>query len=266
MRFSPNLTMLFTEAPFVERFGLARANGFDAVEFQLPYAHEAHELERAISDAKLNVALFNLPAGDWANGDRGIAVDPSRREEFRSGVAQAVEYAQALRCTQLNCLAGKLPDGVNSEEAWQVLLENVRYAASTLQSYGITLLVEPCNSYDIPGFFLNSIDAGMKLIEEAGSSNLRLQFDFYHAQRMQGELLNTFHRCSSVISHVQIADNPGRHEPTTGEIHYANVLQAVQRSGYSGYVGLEYIPSSTTTDSFGWIEQLEFQGLKEVQQ
>lgn len=265
MRFSPNLTMLFTEVPFIERFGMARTNGFDAVEFQLPYAHEASELKHATAAANLSVALFNLPAGDWANGERGIAVLPDRREEFRNGVAQAIEYAQALGCTKLNCLSGKRPEGVTAAEAWQVLLENVRYAAPALEQYGITLLVEPCNSYDIPGFFLDDIGAAMKLIHEAECSNLRLQFDFYHVQRMQGELLNTFQRCSPVISHVQIADNPGRHEPNTGEIHYENVLRAVEQSGYNGYVGLEYIPSTTTTGSFGWMGQMDIPTVKEVE-
>lgn len=265
MRFSPNLTMLYTEVPFIERFGMARGSGFDAVEFQLPYAHEANEVKNAVAEANLSVALFNLPAGDWANGERGIAVLPDRREEFRDGVAQAIEYAQALGCTKLNCLSGKLPDGVTAAEAWQVFLENVRYAAPALDKYGITLLVEPCNSFDIPGFFLDDINAAMKLIQEAECSNLGLQFDFYHVQRMQGELLNTFHRCSPVISHIQIADNPGRHEPNTGEIHYEHVLRAVEQSGYNGYVGLEYIPSTTTTSSFGWIEQMGFQALKEVE-
>lgn len=252
MRFSPNLTMLFTESSFLDRFSMASEAGFDAVEFQLPYAFEVSAVQAAAKDAGVDVVLFNLPAGDWEAGDRGIAVDPDRQNEFKDGVAQAIEYAQALDCDRLNCLAGKCPSGLSREDAHRVLLENVRYAAKELASCGLTLLVEPCNRMDIPGFFLDSIEDGVNLIREAECPNLRLQFDFYHVQRMQGELLNTFERHLDIIGHVQIADNPGRHEPGTGEIHYENVLRHVQQSAYEGCVGLEYLPSKETKQTLAW--------------
>lgn len=258
--FAPNLTMLFTERPFLERFAAARAAGFRAVEFQLPYGEERGAVRTAAEAAGVAVALFNLPAGRWDQGERGIAILPDRSQEFRDGVELAIEYARELGCTMLNCLAGKRPDGLSEEEAFAVLTGNVVYASERLADQGMQLLVEPCNHLDIPGFFVDSIPLWSRLYEAAGVSNLYLQYDFYHVQRMQGELLATFASLQSRIAHVQIADNPGRHEPGTGEIHYPNVFAALAASGYEGYIGLEYIPSGLTESTFGWIENSPIYG------
>ncbi len=257
MRAAPNLSMLFQEAPFLERFGRARAAGFGAVEFQFPYAHRPDELRQAVREAGVEVVLFNLPAGDWAAGDRGLACDPGRREAFRESVETAIEYAEALGCPRIHCMAGRVPDGRSLGDVWPVLVENIRYAAERFGRYGRTVMVEACNKRDMPGFALPDVSRAVDLLREVGRDNVRLQFDFYHVQRSQGELIATYQAVRDLVGHVQIADNPGRHEPGTGEIHYRNVLAAVAQSGYKGCVGLEYIPSGRTEDSFAWMDQEE---------
>ncbi|MDR7452801.1 MAG: TIM barrel protein, partial [Armatimonadota bacterium] len=206
----------------------------------------------------LTQVLFNLPAGDWAAGDRGIAADPARREEFRRGVAEAVELARRFGCTRLNCLVGKRRDDVSAAEQWACLVDNVRFAAAELERAGITLLVEPVNTYDIPGFFLHTSAQAVRLLDDVGARNARLQYDVYHMQRMEGNLVDTMRRLRDRIGHVQIADAPARHEPGTGEIHFPYVLRELDALGYQGYVGLEYRPSGRTEDSFGWIEAMGF--------
>jgi hydroxypyruvate isomerase len=257
VRAAPNLSLLFLEVPFLERFGRARAAGFCAVEVQFPYAHRPDELRHALREAGVEVVLFNLPAGDWAAGDRGLACDPDRREAFRDSVETAIEYAEALGCLRVHCMAGRVPDGQEPEDVWPILVENIRYAAERLGRYGRTVMVEACNARDMPGFALPAVARAVDLLQEVGRDNVRLQFDFYHVQRSQGELLATYRAVRDLVGHVQIADNPGRHEPGTGEIHYRNVLAAVAQSGYSGYVGLEYIPSGRTEDSFAWMDEEE---------
>lgn len=251
--FSPNLTMLFADRPFLERFAAARDAGFDAVEFQFPYAESPESVQSAARDANLSVVLFNVPAGRWDQGERGIAILPDRRREFREGVDRAVEYARALGCARLNCLAGIRPSGLSWDEAFATLVENVSYASGRLAEEGIRLLVEPCNPVDIPGFFVDSLDVWRRLDAAANVPNLHLQYDFYHVQRMQGELLGAFAALQPRIAHVQVADNPGRHEPGTGEICYPNVFAKLEALGYDGHIGLEYIPSGRTEDSFGWM-------------
>ena len=252
-RFSANLTMLFTEVPFLERFARARKAGFRQVEFQFPYDFDLDDVQSAVRESDQQVVLFNLPAGHWNEGERGIAVLPDRQTEFKEGVERALEYALATDCRKLNCLAGKLPANVSEREAWQVLKENVAYAAGELNKHGIRLLVEPCNSFDIPGFFLDSVKAARLLLNEVGRENLGIQFDFYHVQRMQGELMATFADLKDEVGHIQIADTPGRHQPGTGEINYRFVLDTVQKMGYQGVVGLEYIPLGTSEDSLQWL-------------
>lgn len=255
MKFSPNLTLLFTEVPFLERFSAARQAGFSTVEFQFPYDYTVEDVQNAVKDSGVQVVLFNLPAGDWVSGERGIAVQQEKQREFREGVERAMIYAEALQCQQLNCLAGKREEGTTEAGMLEVLRDNLSYAATRLHSIGASLVVEPCNTADIPSFFLNSIDKALAVIDQVNSQEqgqarpVGLQLDFYHVQRMQGELLRTYERCYSHVRHIQIADNPGRHEPGTGEIHYLNVLRSVAQSGYQGYIGLEYIPAISTDES-----------------
>jgi len=257
-RFAANLTMLFTEYPFLERFERAARSGFSAVEYMFPYQEDTDAIARLLADLRLTQALFNLPAGNWGAGDRGIAVDPGRRKEFREGVAQAVELARRFSCPKLNCLVGKRMDGVPEGDQRATLVENLRYAAEQLARHNLLLLVEPINTYDIPGFFLSTSTQTVAVLDEVGAANTGLQYDVYHMQRMEGNLVHTMDRLRSRIGHVQVADAPDRHEPGTGEINFPFVLGALDRLGYDGYVGLEYRPSERTETSFGWIETMGF--------
>ncbi|RYY58948.1 MAG: hydroxypyruvate isomerase, partial [Comamonadaceae bacterium] len=204
LRFAANLSMLFTELPFLDRFAAARAAGFNAVEYLFPYDYSKRELAARLRAQGLRQVLFNLPAGDWGAGERGIACHPDRVEEFRDGVHGAIDYAQALDCPQLNCLAGKLPEGVAREEAHAVLVENLRFAARRLGAAGMRLLVEPVNTHDVPGFFLARTDQAIALMDEVGAGNLFLQYDVYHAQRSEGELVATLQRHLARIGHIQV--------------------------------------------------------------
>lgn len=257
-KFAANLTMLFNEVPFIQRFEAAARAGFSAVEYMFPYREDTDAIARALRDLKLTQALFNLPAGNWTAGDRGIAADPARRAEFRDGVHQAVELARRFGCRRLNCLAGKQIEGIPAGDQWACLVDNVRFAAGELDRHGITLLVEPVNTYDVPGFFLSSSARAVQLLEDAAAANARLQYDVYHMQRMEGNLVATMRRLQHRIGHVQVADAPDRREPGTGEINFPYVLRALDGMDYEGYVGLEYRPSERTEDSFGWIEAMGF--------
>jgi len=211
-------------------------------------------LAQALQTHGLKQVLHNLPAGDWDAGERGIACHPDRVAEFRSGVTQAIAYARTLGCGQLNCLVGKLPDGVSSTQAQATLVANLRHAAEQLKAAGIRLLIEPINTYDIPGFFLSTTRQAQALIDEVGSDNLYIQYDLYHAQRMEGELAATAQKYLARIAHIQLADNPGRHEPGTGEINYAFLFRHLDAIGYTGWIGCEYKPRTTTTEGLGWIQ------------
>jgi hydroxypyruvate isomerase len=254
-RFAANLSFLFIELPFLQRFAAARAAGFSAVEFPYPYAFDREELLKAIKMNQLRVVLFNLPAGDWEAGDRGIANDPNRVGEFRAGVDQALSWAADLGNRKVNCLAGKIIAGVSLEEQWETLVKNVRYAAEKLAEKNLLLTIEPINRFDVPGFFLYRIDDAWQLLEEVNASNAYLQFDVYHMQRTHGELTGLMHRYFSRIGHIQIADNPGRHQPGTGEINYQFLLRKIDSLGYQGYVSLEYIPQPDTLASLNWIKE-----------
>jgi len=252
-RFAANLSFLFTERPFLERFGAARSAGFAGVEFHFPYAFDRAALAEVVLTSGLDVVLFNLPAGDWAAGERGIACHPRRIAEFQDGVGLAIDYAKLLGCPRLNCLAGIAPPQVGVERAHETLVENLRFAAAVTQRAGIELLVEPLNTRDTPGFLLATSHAALAVIEKAGHANLKLQYDIYHAQVMEGDLARSLREKLPRIGHVQLADNPGRNEPGTGEINFPFLLDDIDRIGYAGWVGCEYKPSGRSEDSFAWM-------------
>ncbi|MCF8150793.1 MAG: hydroxypyruvate isomerase [Burkholderiaceae bacterium] len=253
-RFAANLSFLFTERLFLERFAAARAAGFAAVEFHFPYEHDAAALAEVVLTSGLDVVVFNLPAGDWAAGDRGIACLPQRVAEFQDGVGLAIDYAHKLGCGRLNCLAGIVPAGLDADKVQQTLIENLRFAAGATRHAGIELVLEPLNTRDNPGFAVATTRAGLALIEAVGDDMLRLQYDIYHAQVMEGDLAHTLETHLPRIGHIQLADNPGRHEPGSGEINFPFLLQHLDRIGYTGWVGCEYKPRGRSEDSFGWLE------------
>jgi hydroxypyruvate isomerase len=253
-KFAANLTFLFNELPFLQRLEAAARGGFRAVEYMAPYPYPKAELAAALREHGLTQALFNLPAGDADNGERGMACLPGREAEFRAGVAQAIEYAHALGCAKVNCLAGRRPDSVTREDARATLVANLRFAAEQTAREGIRLVMEPINYHDIPGYFINRTDEALAVLADVGSDNLFIQYDVYHAQRMEGELGNTLSAHIARIGHIQIADNPGRHEPGTGEINYGWLLRHIDAIGYDDWIGCEYKPRTTTVDGLGWLD------------
>jgi hydroxypyruvate isomerase len=255
-RFSANLSLLFTEAPFLERFERAARSGFSAVEFQLPYAFPAQAIREQLDANDLSAVLHNLPAGDWSAGDRGMACHPQRVQEFRLGVQQGIDYAQALGVSQLNCLAGIAPTGEHPEVLHRTLVDNLRFAAGALEHAQLRLLIEPINTVDIPGFYLHGTMQALEILDEVAADNAFVQYDIYHAQRMEGELAATLQRHLSRIGHIQLADNPGRHEPGTGEINFPFLFAHLDRIGYRGWVGCEYIPATTTEAGLVWRDNL----------
>jgi hydroxypyruvate isomerase len=258
-KFSANLTMLFTEAPFLQRFSLAKEAGFKTVEYLFPYDHALAELKAQLRDNGLTQVLFNLPAGNWGAGERGIAAHPERISEFRAGIATAIEYAEGLGVSQLNCLAGKRALEYRDEQQWSVLIDNVRYAAEALNQKGLKLLIEFINHFDIPGFFLNRTEQVLRLIDAVDMPNVLMQYDVYHAQREEGELTETLRNNIGMIAHIQIADNPGRHQPGTGEINYPFLFREIVALNYQGYIGLEYIPAPDTKSSFEWLSAFGYE-------
>jgi hydroxypyruvate isomerase len=254
-RFAANLTMLFNEAPFLDRFELAARAGFKAVEFLFPYAYPATEIKARLDANDLQLVLHNLPAGDWDAGERGIGCLPDRVDDFRAGVSKAIEYATTLAVRQLNCLAGKAPPGVDDFVLRKTFVGNLRYAAAEFKKAGLRLLIEPINTYDIPGFYLNRTEQAVSILDEVGADNAYVQYDIYHAQRMEGELAATVQKHLARIAHIQLADNPGRNEPGTGEINYDFLFAHLDRIGYRGWIGCEYKPARTTGEGLGWLER-----------
>jgi hydroxypyruvate isomerase len=241
-RFAANLSMLYTELPFIERFYAAQADGFNAVECQFPYEETGASLDEIVMVLKnldLPMVLHNLPAGDWAKGDRGIACDPKRVEEFRVGVAKAITYARALSVPHVNCLAGIRPEGIRVEDAQACFEENLSFAAKALKEVDIKLLIEPINTYDVPGFFLSSSAHAIQTMMAVKSNNLYLQYDAYHMHRM-GEDILEIEELMPFIDHIQVADHPGRNEPGTGEIPFADFFMLLDDLAYDGWVGCEY--------------------------
>lgn len=253
-RFAANLSMMFTEVPLLDRFERAAKAGFSHVELQFPYEVTAEEMAARMKAAGVTMVLHNLPPGDFAKGDRGIACHPERVAEFRAGVPRAIAYAQALAVPQLNCLVGIAPAGVDETTLRRTAVDNLRFAAAELKKAGLKLLVEPINNYDIPGFWLNNTAKAIGVIEEVGADNLFVQYDIYHAQRYEGELAATMSKYLARIGHVQLADNPGRNEPGTGEINYPFVLRHLKAIGYTGFIGAEYKPAQGTEAGLGWLD------------
>ena len=258
-RFAANLSMLFTEVPLLDRFERAARAGFSSVELQFPYEATAAAIRERLVANRLQMVLHNLPAGDWATGDRGIACDPARVAEFRAGVATAVGYATALGVPQLNCLAGKAPAGVPDTQVRATFVANLRFAAAALKAAGLKLLIEPINNFDVPGFWLNRTELAISVLDEVGADNAFVQYDIYHAQRYEGELAATLSKHLSRIGHIQIADNPGRNEPGTGEINCSFLFKHLDSIGYTGWIGAEYKPAASTEAGLHWLEQARLQ-------
>lgn len=251
-RFAANLTMLFNERPFLDRFEAAAAAGFQAVELLFPYDYEPAQIAEKLRAYGLHVVLHNLPAGHWAAGERGIACHPDRIEEFRSGVATAIRYAKALGVGQLNCLAGIMPPNVATAQVRDTFIANLSFAAGALKRAGLKLLIEPINTFDIPGFYLNRSAQALEIMSVVGADNLFVQYDVYHMQRMEGELAATLRKHLPKIAHIQLADNPGRNEPGTGEINYPYLFTLLDAIGYTGWIGCEYKPAAGTEAGLGW--------------
>ncbi|WP_097459282.1 hydroxypyruvate isomerase [Mangrovitalea sediminis] len=249
-RLAANLTLLFNEHDFPDRYAAARAQGFRGVECLFPYAWSASDLAARLGDQGLTQVLFNLPAGDWESGERGIACLPGRDDEFRRGLETAVGYAKTLACKRLNCLAGVRPADLDPGRARDTLIANLDWAAAQLAREGIELVVEAINSrVDMPGFLLDTSASALAVMDAVGSDNLRLQYDIYHMQIMEGDILRTLACHLPRIGHIQFADNPGRHEPGTGELNYERIFEALDEMGYDGWVSAEYRPSTTTVAS-----------------
>jgi hydroxypyruvate isomerase len=252
-KLAANISLLFPQLPFPERFAAAAKAGFRFVEYQFPYAFgNAKEIADRARAAGVEVVLHNLPAGDAAKGDRGITCQPERAGEFRESVDRAIEYAKAVACPRLNALAGIAPAGMPREKAKETLVENLRYAAGKLKAAGLTLLTEPCNTRTIPGFFLNSSKDGIDVIDAVGAGNLLLQYDVFHMQIVEGDIAKTIERLLPRIGHIQIADVPDRNEPGTGEINFDWLLPHIDRLGYKGWIGAEYIPKGDTVQGLSW--------------
>ncbi|MGE4273812.1 MAG: hydroxypyruvate isomerase [Desulfitobacterium sp.] len=252
-----NLSFLFTDLPLLDRFEAAKAAGLKRVEFMFPYDYEPAELKEALEINGLELVLFNLPAGNWDAGERGIALDPSRQEEFQAGVAKAITFAQALQVKQVNCLVGKALPDQSAEVLWSTLIANIRYAAEQLQAAGVKLLVEPLNHLDAPGFFLNTTDDVLNVISASESDNVFLQYDTYHAAREGEDLLQVLRDKFPQIAHIQIADNPGRHQPGTGELDYHTFFKTLEEVDYPFAIAMEYVPQPDTVTSLAWIKDFE---------
>jgi len=251
-RLAANLSLLFPDLDFPARFAAAARAGFRAVEYQFPYAWPAADVARWARAAGVEVVLHNLPGGDFAKGDRGIASLPERRNEFREGVARAIEYARAVNCPRLNCLAGVIPQAAARARYFETLVENLAFAAQQLKGAGIALMVEACNTRSVPGFFLHTSRQVLEAIDAAGSDNAYLQYDIFHMQIMEGDLAKTIERLLPRIGHMQLADVPDRHEPGSGEINFPWLLETIDRLGYEGVIGCEYNPRADTVAGLAW--------------
>ena len=254
-RFAANLSMMFNEVPFLDRFGAARREGFEAVEFLFPYEHPASELRKRLDDTGVAVVLFNMPPGDWAAGERGLAGLPGRQAEFRDGVARALDYAHALSCPLLHCMAGIVPTDAMPGVAANLYVANLAWAAERASGSGVRVIIEPINHRDMPGYLLNTTAQGASVVEALGKDRVGLQLDLYHCQVSEGDLTRHMQALLPITAHVQIADVPGRHEPGTGEIAWGWIFGQLDALGYNGWVGCEYRPAAETVAGLGWREK-----------
>jgi hydroxypyruvate isomerase len=251
-RLAANLSMMFNEVPFLERFGAARKAGFEGVEFLFPYEYPAAELRSRMVGEGLTQVLFNMPPGDWANGERGLAALPGRQSDFREGVKRALDYAATLECRRVHCMAGIVPAGIPQATAAAVYAANLSWAAEQARPAGVKLMIEPINHRDMPGYFLNTQAQGAAIVEAIGTDRLGLQFDLYHVQITEGDITKRMEQFMPVIDHMQIADVPARNEPGTGEIGWEFVLRRIDELGYMGWVGCEYRPAGDTVAGLSW--------------
>lgn len=251
-RFAANLSMMFNEVPFLDRFQAAAAAGFKAVEFLFPYEYSPEEVETKARAAGTQVVLFNMPAGNWGAGERGIAGLPGREQEFREGVEKALVYAERLGTPRLHAMAGIAPAGADATACRATLVANLKYAAEKLAAKNITLLLEAINTRDMPGFIVSTQKDSHAICESVGAPNMKMQMDLYHMQVMEGDLASSLKHFASMCGHIQIAGCPERHEPDTGEVRYEYLYRLLDEIGYEGWLGCEYRPAGKTTDGLGW--------------
>jgi len=254
-KFAANLSFIFQEVGFLDRFAAAAACGFKGVEYLSPYDHRPEVIAEQLNRHGLEQALFNMPPGDWTAGERGIGALPGREQEFRDGVETALVYAKATKCRILHAMAGLWPQARDRAEAERVYIANLRLAADRLAGEGLTLVIEPINNRDIPGYFLNTTTQAMSIIDRVGRPNLKLQLDLYHVQIMEGDLAHRIRALAGHYPHVQIAGNPGRHEPDVGEINYRFLFDLLDELGYAGWIGCEYRPKGETKAGLAWAKR-----------
>jgi hydroxypyruvate isomerase len=255
-RFAANLSMMFAEHDFLDRFAAAADAGFLGVEYLFPYEFPAGEIAVRLCERGLTQTLFNMPPGDWQAGERGLACLPGRQNEFREGVETALRYAETLHCERLHALAGIIDPDADRETCRTIYIENIAWAARRLESEGRTLLIEQINTRDMPGYFLSTTAEARGVIDEIGAPNLRLQLDLYHAQIMEGDLATKLESLIDYIGHVQIAGVPDRHEPDVGEVNYSFLFDRLDALGYDGWVGCEYRPKAGTVEGLGWFQKV----------
>ncbi len=254
-RLAVNLSTVFTEVPFMERFKKARDCSFSYVECQFPYPYSVEEIQKRLEEYQLKMVLHNMPPGDWEQGDRGLAVNPDREDEFRHSVETTIRYATVLKTSKIHCMAG-ITLGIDHKQAYETFLERVHFAASQFAHHGLTLLIEPINKFDMPNYFLNDLNLALRILDTINLPNVKLQYDFYHIEKIHGNSLSLFKENVDVIEHVQIADAPGRHEPGTGKIHFPSIFKEL-RDSYKSDIGLEYTPLTTSEKSFEWLKYMK---------
>jgi hydroxypyruvate isomerase len=259
-KFAANLSFIFQEIAFLDRFAAAAECGFKAVEYLGAYDHRPETVAAQLESHRLTQALFNMPPGDWAAGERGLAALPGREAEYRAGVDTALTYAKATKCRLLHAMAGLVLEGHDRAEAERTYIENLRYAAERAAPEGVSVIIEPINTRDIPGYFLNTTTQAMAIIDRVGHPNIKLQLDLYHVQIMEGDLAHRIRALAGRYPHIQIAGNPGRHEPDIGEINYPFLFDLLDEIGYSGWIGCEYRPKGETRAGLGWARQYGIKG------